>query len=67
MPRTCSSWYAAHAFPASVYNFATVLMLTPEIRVMARMLVPSTSIERICARFVVDSLFMGRIVAHLTQ
>lgn len=41
-----------------------MLMLTPVMRVIERMDMPSTSMERICARFEVGSLFMGGIVSN---
>ena len=43
-----------------------MLMLAPVMRVIERIDIPSTSMERTCARFVVESLFMGEIVANLT-
>ena len=44
-----------------------MLMLTPVMRVIDRMDIPSTSMERICARFEVGNLFMGRIIPNSSQ
>ena len=44
-----------------------MLMLTLQMRSIERIDIPSTSIERICARFVVESLFMGEIVSNLAM
>ena len=41
-----------------------MLMLTPVMRVIARMDTPSTSIETTCARCAVDNLFMRVVVPH---
>ena len=49
-PRTCSSWYAAHALPASTSSFVAVLMEQPVLRVIDRRLTPSTSSFRILVR-----------------
>ena len=50
---------AAHASPASFRSLATVLMLAPVIRVIARMDIPSTSMARIWVRFDIGSLFIA--------
>lgn len=41
-----------------------MLTLTPVIRVIERMDMPSTNIEKICARLAVGSLFMREIFPH---
>jgi len=46
----------------STSSLLTVLIEQPAMRVVARRLFPSTSIDRICARFSVESLFILNII-----
>src|SRR5438552_26451 len=54
----------AHARPASISSFVTVLRETSATRVIDRRDEPSQSIERIWTRLASASLFMPRIIAR---
>ena len=56
--RTCSSWNAAHASPATTSSLVTVLIDTPVTRSTDRSDMPSTSRSIRCARLAVLSLFI---------
>src|ERR1035438_7452704 len=58
--RTALSWYRYAASATSTSSFVTVLIETSAMRLVARRLLPSTSIWMICARFAIGSLFMKR-------
>jgi len=61
VPRTFSSWKAAHALPASTSNLETVLVETSATLEIDRIVDPSQSIERIWTRVSRGSLFMPPI------
>ena len=61
IPRVFSAWYALAASAASLSSFVIVFMLAPVRRFTARMLIPSTNIPMICARFSVLSLFISKL------
>lgn len=65
--RTCSSWNAAHARPASAWSLMIVLTAVSVIREIDRSDEPSTSILRIAARFAVLSLFVLVMIQESTQ
>src|SRR5580700_4457627 len=60
-PRTCSSWYAAHAVPAFFSSLSTLLIEQPTMRSIERIDEPSQSRVRIWARLASGSLFILRI------
>ena len=53
-----SSWNVMQTCPASASSLATVFLLTPVMRVMARMLMPSANMWRTWVRFSGVSLFI---------
>src|SRR3984893_213539 len=57
-PRTARSWNSAHAAPASCNSLSIVLKLTSTTRLIDRIDEPSHSMDRICERLCVGSLFM---------
>ena len=55
------------ASPMSSRSFCTVLIATPAMRLVARTLLPSTSIESTWARFSVDNLFILTIMPERSR